>query len=321
MFSPGKRLRMNAVPMFLNLLAPWVTFTVCCGLTSFWLLYREPQLVTSMLALFALCWLFLVAAALYARRKEAEPTWLTYAAAAVGVALLTGTKCGLDNYAAYSRPFYAIRDLKGVHQIDAGRELGQDVLDAGVMYFADGNHLDPLRSWHFKDRTLYCVAPVVSNGSAPLTHSYDYWAVGKDCCSTTTSDFRCGPDWASAATRAGIRVLDESDLVGYRLAVKQAEALYGVLAAHPIFLTWAADPLGEVNSWRAQALRNFAFLNALAFCVFLLGVLTAGSRYAWLGRARSAYAMDFYCDPQWKNAHQPGRAGGPTQARCGPSLS
>lgn len=172
-------------------------------------------------------------------------------------------------------------------------------MDAGILYFAQNNHLDSMKSWHFKHRSLYCVAPV-TNGATPGTQSYDFWAVGEDCCSTTTSDFRCGPDWGSLTARAGIRVLDADELQNYRLAVQQAETLYGVVATHPIFFRWSKDPLHEVNSWNEKAFKSYVYMVALAFVVSLLVVVLATCKFAWIGRASSAYAMDFYSDPDWK---------------------
>merc|ERR1712226_1286683 len=101
----------------------------------------------------------------------------------------------------------------------------------------------------------YCVAPIVQkNLSMPVTHSYDFWVVGEDCCSTTSSDFRCG-QWRNPAARSGIRVLDTHDSMYYRLAVQQAETLYGIVSTHPIFFTWVEDPQAEVSSLHLQAFK------------------------------------------------------------------
>jgi len=302
-FAPGSRVVMNVIPLFLNVFIPWGVFIFCDGLTSFWTMYHEPHLVWSLLTLIFAVWLVLMIAATFARKAVAEPTWFTYVALAYAIAGVAGTACGIGNYLAYSRPYYSILDLKVVHQVDAGRELGQDLMDAGILYFAQNNRLDVGRSWHFKHRDLYCVAPVVTNGTSPLTHSYDFWAVGQGCCSMGTADFRCGPDWDSATTRSGLRVLDNDLLANYRLAVKQAETLHGIVASHPIFFTWSEDPLAEVNSWNARAYHNYIFMVVLTLVVSLFFVMVATCKYAWIGRAASAYAMDFYSDPDWKTAN------------------
>lgn len=302
-FAPGSRVRMNVIPMFLNLFIPWLVFIVCCGLTGFWMMYGEANLVLSAVGMIFVLWLAMCYVAAFARKNVDEPTWLTYVAVALGIAAVAGTVAGRSIYSSLSRPYYEIQDLKVAHQLDAGRELGQNLMDAGIIYFAHNNALDFKKSWHFKQRTLYCVAPVVANGSAPLTRSYEFWAVGKDCCSITSSDFRCGA-WASKEARSGIRILDRDELMFYRLAVQQAETLYGIVATHPIFVTWSQDPLAEVNSWNAKAFKSYIFMVALAFVVSLCSLAAATCKFAWIGRAGSVYGMDFYNDPDWKLAGQ-----------------
>lgn len=299
-FFPGHRIRMNIIPMFLNVFAPWCVFIFCCGITSFWLLYKETNLVKGLLVVAFALSLALVFAAGVARAVSPEPTWFSYVALAILIATITGTASGVVNYNAYTRPFYAITDLKSVYQVDSSRELGKNLMDAGIVYFAANNKLDISRSWHFKQGRIYCVAPVITNGTGPLTQSYDFWVVGEDCCSTSTADFRCGPDWSNPATRSGIRVLDDESLPYYRLAVKQAESLYGLTSAYPIFFTWSKDPLAEIYRWREQAFTNFVFFVAVAFCFFFMGVMLASCKYAWLGRSASAYSADIYSDPDYR---------------------
>ena len=117
----------------------------------------------------------------------------------------------------------------------------------------------------FKNVDTYCVAPVsVLQGpqfncrcaerrlSAPggvvlPLETYDFWAIGMDCCSVNAADFHCGMGlgWASCllplshgrsarAARAlagevgnskahsGLRLLDDRQRSFYRLAVEQA---------------------------------------------------------------------------------------------------
>jgi len=298
-FSPGSRIKMNIVPMILNLFAPWGIFTLCCGLTSGWLMYSEPGLVVALSSLVLLGALASLYKAVQARKSDPEPTWYSYAALAIAVAAVTGLLCGYANYVSLAKPYFEIRDLKAAHQINARYERGQNMMDAGIIYFAHGNQLDGQKSWHFMHHTQYCVAPVTASYGAPTTRSYDFWAVGEDCCSMSSSDFRCG-EWSNAAARSGIRVLDDPALPFYRLAVQQAETLYGIQAAHPIFVRWSQDPLAEVNSWNAHAFRNYLFMLCFSFVVSLFFVVLASSKYAFVGRAESVYQTDFLDDPLWK---------------------
>ena len=76
------------------------------------------------------------------------------------------------------------------------RMLGQQLLDAGIVQFAPGSQLDVKKSMGFKNGELYCVAPIVFGTASPV--SYDFWAVGKDCCSGSQADFSCRR-WAERA--------------------------------------------------------------------------------------------------------------------------
>lgn len=72
--------------------------------------------------------------------------------------------------------------------------------------------------------------------------SLDFWVTGKNCCSTSSSDFRC-PGYDSAKARAGLRILRDDSLQLYRLAVQQAETQYGFLSTYPVFVEWVEDPV------------------------------------------------------------------------------
>lgn len=292
-FSPGLRIRMNVVPMFLSLFLPWGVFIFCSGISSFWVVYAHPLFVTLCLAIVFVAWLATALMAIWARWNDPDPTWLTYICMAVGTALVWGALSGKGTYHSFSEPYYKIHDLKAVNGIDASSTPGEHVMDAGLISFGPGNHLDALRSWHFMKETLYCVAPVVTNGSMPRGLSYDFWAVGKDCCSTSSSDFRCG-SWGSLAANGGWRVMDEGDLKNYHLAVQQAESLYSIKAHNPIFINWAQNAAGEVQSWNTQAFQNFLMNVGFAFVFSLFFAAMASCRFAWLGRGTSLNQE--YCD-------------------------
>lgn len=93
------------------------------------------------------------------------------------------------------------------------KELGQNLMDAGTVYFAEGSSIDVGKGWHFMSDQAwhgvhnYCVAPIVKGG-APMTGTYDFWAIGKDCCASSSSDFRCG-EFDNGMARSGLRLLDD----------------------------------------------------------------------------------------------------------------
>lgn len=312
-FYGGSRIYMNIIPVLLNVLAPWVVFIFCCGLTSFSVMYTARPVAYALLAAVTLLWLILLFHAIQVRRHSPDPTWWSYTALAMGVAIVSGTACGLHNFATLSRPYYEIRDLKVINQLHVGSEQGQNFMDAGIVFFAKDSQLDRVRSWHFKRHNLYCVAPIVDPSMQTVaegdTPSFDFWAVGEDCCSHSSSDFRCG-SWDSARARSAVRVLDDDVIPYYRLAVQQAETLYGVVAAHPIFFRWSEDPLAEVNSWSTKVFRRYLFMVASALVVSMLLASITTCRYSLIGRKgsrrESLYEYDagwgdFYDDSKWRS--------------------
>jgi len=288
---------MNILPMFLNLFVPWGTFTLVCGICSSGMMYSQPGIVWTVLLLLSLGWGVSLISAIKARKMNPEPTWFTYATITVGVALIAGTVCGSTLYNLYRRPFFQIRDLKVIQDLDAGREFGQNWMDAGILEFKQGSRLDRSMSWHFKHGALYCVAPIVMNTSKPETQSYDFWAVGQDCCSMGAADFRCGA-WGQANARKAIRVIDDEAAPFYRLAVEQAETLYGIVASHPIFFRWSSNPEAEVAAWNREAFRSYAFMVCVAFVLSLFFLALAACRFAFLGRGQR---MEMYDDPDWNS--------------------
>ncbi|CAK0814656.1 unnamed protein product [Prorocentrum cordatum] len=162
-FAPGTRIKMNAVPMFLGVFIPWGIYIFCCGLTSFSLNYSNPSLVRGLLALVFAVWVGAVFAAVWTRHRNPDPTWVTYLALVNGIAAIAGTVSGEVSFSTFSGSYYRIRDLRVVSDVDASYTSGQNLLDAGIVHFAPGNHFDDLRTWHFKYGSTWCVAPLVTN--------------------------------------------------------------------------------------------------------------------------------------------------------------
>lgn len=290
-FVPGSRMRMNIVPMFLNIFLPWGAFVLCCGVSSFSTMYNHPRLAWFFIVLVCLICVVGIFFAIYARKYDPDPTWLSYTAVALTIMTVWGTVVGQNNFETWSRPYHELQDLKVVHGIDASFTPGKNIMDGGLFFFNRGNHIDSQRSWHFKFKNLYCVAPIITNSSPPLVQEYSYWAVGRNCCSMSSSDFRCG-SWGNLGASGGIRVTSSGDLAYYRLAVQQAESLYNIMAPSPIFLTWSSSPADEIQSWNAQVFKSYLIMVCFALAVSVFAVTVMTCSYAWIGRGPSAYAMD-----------------------------
>lgn len=300
-FTPGHRIRMNVVPMFLNIFLPWLAFVSVLAICSFRLMYSRRTLAYIALAFFVGIWLISFAVARDKRKNDPEPAWFTYFCLALGTGIFFGYIFGTEIFYDWSLNYYTLKDLKVIGHLDASKERGQNVMDAGVVYFAEGNRIDAMRSWHFKQDTVYCVAPIIAgqHPAVPETQSFDFWAVGKDCCSVSASDFRCG-SFNNPLSRSALRAVDPGDTPYYRLAVEQAETLYGIMATHPVFFEWTQDPLERMNLWNERSFTHFVMYVTMAFVGSLLGVSCASCKFAWLGRSESVYGTDIVGDADYK---------------------
>jgi len=288
-FAPNRRILINALPILLNVLLPWFFFTGCCALITFDPFYYKPVGTRLFLAFFGFVVFCFVIFALRSRNSEAEPTWYPMSAFMFAVAFVSSLECGSHNYDTYMRKYFEVTDLKVIGHVDPSQEVGQNSLDLGIAYFADGTQLEAGKAWHFKHDVTYCVAPITKGGAEPTSKTYDFWAVGKNCCALGAADFRCG-DWHKAGVRAGIRALEVGDQANFQLAVKQAESLYDIKASHPIFLYWSTDPISEVDHWWKEGFMYFLFQSSCFFVFAIATVIMATCRFSCLGRVRSGYA-------------------------------
>merc|ERR1719487_3180586 len=109
----------------------------------------------------------------------------------------------------------------------------------------------------FKNRDTYCVAPIVINQTRNAS-SFDFWAVGLNCCSGRPGDFNCG-EYNNPHASSGLRVMRDDQREFYRLAVKQAEAAYDLKAKHPLFFYWMEDPGAEIAAYMDEGFKYYMF--------------------------------------------------------------
>eukprot|EP00931_Biecheleriopsis_adriatica_P001171 TRINITY_DN101413_c0_g1_i1.p1 TRINITY_DN101413_c0_g1~~TRINITY_DN101413_c0_g1_i1.p1 ORF type:complete len:304 (+),score=62.70 TRINITY_DN101413_c0_g1_i1:52-963(+) len=266
-FTPSKRKRLNVLAIFINLLAPWSLFCGIFAAMSFQLHY-----LSAFAAWASVGGGFLVVAvmAFMAHRtkvRSEDPTWYTFACIAFFLATVLAAFFGDMNYWYNMQPYYDIENINTYPSVSPARERGQQLMDGGRVYFEEGTNLDLSMAMSFKNLDRYCVAPIV-NGQEVLT-SYDFWAVGVNCCTATSSDFRCG-EYDNPNARSGLRLMRDDQRPFFRLAVQQAEAAFNIKATHPLFFYWMQDPVSEVLKYKADGFKNALIAVTMHFAFNLL---------------------------------------------------
>jgi len=287
-FKQGKRTRINLVAICVNVFLPWVMFTAVFMMVSFEFHHQRPALMFGIL-LGCLLFVLLLAYQAYAARESARtPMWWSFAAVFSAIALVLGFIGGDINYHYNLAPYYAITNLNSYPNIDVSTDSGAMLMDVGKAYFAPGTHLDFKKAMGFKQDDMYCVAPIMK-GTGRM-ESYDYWAVGKNCCSGAM-DFRCG-EFNNPKARSGLRLMSDDSRAFYRLAVQQAEGAHKINAPHPLFFEWVQDPVATLDlmadrGWRIFVMAVVCFLgiDTLAVCIAIVAFSKLGHYPSHIPRA------------------------------------
>jgi hypothetical protein len=212
-----------------------------------------------------------------------EPTWLIFLFATCLAAWSLGVFVGQVNFTRHAQPYYDISNLETYPAVDPSTMRGQQLMDAGRVMFSPGSKLDLSRSRGYKNLENYCVAPIVSAHDVRPVPTYDFWAVGVNCCSGgTQADFHCG-EFDNPHASAGLRLMQDDQRGFFRLAVQQAEAAYNIKSEHPLFFHWMQDPIAEVNEYMDEGFKYFFFGVFAHFMLQLLLVLAACIVFARIG--------------------------------------
>jgi len=181
----------------------------------------------------------------FKRRRFAVFLWLS-----CFLAWISGFYLGDHNYHAYFKRYFDFANLQQYKNVDPSRYMASQFIAAGIIEFSIGSHLDLEKSASFKNGDIYCIAPVVHANASQDASSirYDFWAVGKNCCSAHSTDYHCG-DYQNPRVNKGLRLMHDGERDYYRLALEVARATYNITAGHPLFLHWMEFPEDEIQSY------------------------------------------------------------------------
>jgi len=299
-FVRGQRQRLNIVAILISLFVPWLLFCAMYWTMSFYLHYQKPFLCWTLM-FFGLCVVIitgLFAYGAFKRKREAlagtqfltagtaayhEPTWLIFLFITCLLAWICGAVVGDVNFFSHVEPYYDLINLNTYPGVDPSRARGQQMMDGGTLLFTEDSKLDLSMSMGFKNLDLYCVAPIVESSHPKQAYSsYDFWAVGMNCCSGNRADFHCG-EFNNVRAAAGLRLMHDDQRAFYRLAVQQAEAAYKIRADHPLFFVWMQDPAAEVNAYMEAGQKFYLIGIFVAFLVQLFLVVVCCMVFSKLG--------------------------------------
>mmetsp|Transcript_9504 Transcript_9504/g.17664 ORF Transcript_9504/g.17664 Transcript_9504/m.17664 type:complete len:319 (+) Transcript_9504:107-1063(+) len=203
---------------------------------------------------------------------HSSQNWFAFLTITCFIAWAAGVVCGDFNFFYNMEPFYSVAHLNMYTKVDPSKVKGGQFMDAGKLEFIKAAHLDRNKSMGFRSKDLYCVAPIVS-GKKPLK-SYDFWAIGLNCCNSDGADFRCG-EFNNKHAHFGLRLMHDEQRGFFRLAVQQAESAHNIQSIHPLFFHWMSDPVSEVNAYMDEGYHNFIMGIFTFFVCQLLCVIGA----------------------------------------------
>jgi hypothetical protein len=283
--AAGSSRKLSAPALVGMLVVPVLIFTIVYYLRSFDLHYQSEWLCD------VLCYSLLLVVATFAFMTA---NLVKSGGDMIPMALLTVTtliwwmvafSSGNAAYTHYMKPFYDINNLNVYPHVNPAQVQGNQLMDAGMIQFHGSSKVALHQSIGFKNENIYCVAPIVmtnvTNGKTQevAMKTYDFWAVGINCCSGHVPDFSCG-EYSNPLARWGLRMMDDDAREMFRLAVKEAEASYNLKASHPIFLHWMSDPHAEVDAYQDDGFRYFMASVGIASAVQLAVVVSVAALLA-----------------------------------------
>jgi hypothetical protein len=284
LFLPGKRRRLNWVGLLLSFVIPPLVFFFEISILCSEYRYHNPQRALELAGLGPVAlWALSVLWCNSRVTDDREPMWIGFQVLSCLLALVAGAMSGLWLYDRYMLAFYDLISLNEYPDVNPAEIAGDAILDAGFIGFSDGSQLHSEMLSSYRSGDTYCVVPIVNANVNDTMATYDFWAVGKNCCSDPLGVFRCG-EYRNPHAQSGLRVVDSVDRDGYLLAVKQAEAKFGVTARYPVFVTWCQNPLKFAFELEEDGTRSAHIMISVALVANAFLLVVALGFFSRIGR-------------------------------------
>lgn len=89
---------------------------------------------------------------------------------------------------------------------------GLELLELLESDLPQDQHFNDLIADRHQNGSTFCVVPIIAAFDQPLPSTFDFWAAGKDCCTSLGENFNCGAadstSSSSGMARGGLRPLD-----------------------------------------------------------------------------------------------------------------
>mmetsp|Transcript_8571 Transcript_8571/g.20842 ORF Transcript_8571/g.20842 Transcript_8571/m.20842 type:complete len:336 (+) Transcript_8571:471-1478(+) len=252
----NKPLTLDYYSQFLILLLPLGVFYACVYFLAGRFYHELPHIADVLIAWFLFFYFFHLAFVLYKFKlgRLFFKKWHVLFQVGLASGLFGGIFTGKLVYETYGHKWYSYQDLADYVLIDPANARGQSYMDSGALYFKQGTRVATESATVFQDTKLYCVAPIIGQpleGNLPPSATFDFWAVGTDCCKPDGASFKCG-EVDNNLAKAGMRVINSEEVAFYRLAVEQWSNEFGLPSRHPLFFTWVQDPVSQVDGLYSQ---------------------------------------------------------------------
>lgn len=205
--------------------------------------------------------------------KGGDPLWLGLMSLLCLVGWVWSVLYASSNFFDFMQPYYDLQQLNVYEGINPSTMVGNQFMDFGILGFVPTATVNRSLSMAFKNGHTYCAAPLVVNHTAPI--SYDFWAVGIDCCSSQY-DYNCG----QLGAHSGLRVARDSLRSFYQLTVKQAAATHDIPVNNPVFFEMVNDPSVQINGFQDEGVKSFLSASFCFLCMEAIVVFLAAFAFS-----------------------------------------